>query len=86
MNVSLENLGTVNKNKVNLQGKKGSLTIWFSYQTPVAFCSGWSKPVCRVNDWSTTTGKLLNEIEPDKKERFEGVEFEKMLSKAISSL
>lgn len=74
MQVKFENLGTVNKNAVTI----GDLEIIFSYRTPVAYSlnSGW---IVRQNDWSTTTGKLLNEYQPDKKLRITGAEFEAQL-------
>lgn len=46
----------------------GRLTLWFSYQTLVAFQMGWeNKVVCR-NVWTTTTGKHLNWIDGGRKE------------------
>jgi len=78
MNISLKNLGTVNRNLVEL----GNLSIWFSYKTPVAYKYNFEF-VCRQNDWSTTTGKLLNELEPDKSKRVSGDVFEQKL-KAIT--
>jgi hypothetical protein len=77
MTISLENLGTVNTNKVYI----GNLAIWFSYRTPVGF-SFHGQRVCRQNDWSTTTGKLLNDIEPDHSLRVSGEEFQKLLAQA----
>ena len=56
----------------------GRLSIWFSYQTPVAFDDG-TGTVCRVNDWKQTTGKHLNAIEPNHKSRVSGAEFENRL-------
>ena len=64
INVNLENLGTTNKNVVTISTDKGSINLYFSYKTLVAV-----NGVCSVNDWSKTTGKYLNEIEPDKSKR-----------------
>lgn len=64
LNVRLQNLGTVNKNVVTLSTDKGSLNIYFSYSTPVAVNN-----IVSENVWSVTTGKLLNELQPDKKKR-----------------
>jgi len=91
MDISLENLGTVNKNAVDLKTSKGRITIYFSYETPVSFdhFSGndtHSTTCTRVNDWSNTTGKLLNECEPDHKARVTGEEFEKQLELALTAL
>ena len=47
----------------------GSLTIWFSYKTPVAFqVYGQELKICQ-NRWAQTTGKHLNAIDPDKTKR-----------------
>lgn len=83
MKVELLNLGTVNKNKVELGD---NLTIWFSYETPVAYWLAGHGTVCRENDWSTTTGKLLNEIQPDKKQRISGEQFEQQLQAITDAL
>jgi len=58
----------------------GNLTVYFSYQTPIAFQTAKTGLVCRVNDWSTTTGKHLNAIQPNKAKRIPGAEFEKQLA------
>lgn len=57
----------------------GSLTVYFSYQTPIAY-RGKNGLVVRENDWSTTTGKHLNWIDGgDKKSRVSGEKFEQQL-------
>jgi hypothetical protein len=76
MQVTFQNLGTVNKNAVTI----GDLEIVFSYETPVAFKWGYGDWVVRENDWSTTTGKLLNEYQPDKKQRISGEDFMRKLN------
>jgi hypothetical protein len=58
--------------------KIGKLTLYFSYETVVAFQDGGDF-FCRENDWSTTTGKHLNWLVPDKEERILSECFEKML-------
>lgn len=61
INVSFINNGTVNKNTVILTWKDGSQNeLIFSYKTLVAVDN-----VVSQNEWSRTTGKLLNELEPD---------------------
>lgn len=50
------------------------LTIYFSYETPIAFRLGDSLTI-RENDWSNATGKHLNFIDDDKSKRIDGVEF-----------
>lgn len=82
MQVKFQNLGTVNQNRVDL----GPLTIWFSYETPVAFQVDGSKLICRQNDWSFTTGKLLNKLCPNKADRISGLEFETYLATILNQL
>lgn len=52
-----------------LQVDLGKLTLMFSYKTIVAFCDYQKGLVCSVNNWSVTTGKHLNWIQPDKSKR-----------------
>ncbi len=81
MQVKFENLGTVNTNMVTVNG----LQIVFSYETPVAFSQGFGYWIVRENDWSKTTGKLLNKYEPEKKKRITGEEFEKQLDEVLNN-
>jgi hypothetical protein len=46
----------------------GDLTLWFSYQTVVAFQVGFDEKVVSENDWGPTTGKHLNAIDEGAKE------------------
>jgi len=64
VHVSLRNLGTVNKNMVTISTSKGSVDLYFSYSTIVAV-----NGLVSENIWSKTTGKLLNELQPNKKAR-----------------
>ena len=90
LKVSLENLGTVNTNKIKIETGKGQLVIYFSYQTPVSFYSynpnHQYQGITRQNDWGATTGKLLNELEPDKKAKVTSEVFEKGLEKALNQI
>lgn len=63
-----------NLHRINVNNK----SFWLSYETIVAFYAD-DKLVCSENVWSTTTGKHLNEIEPDKKKRIKHSEFEERL-------
>jgi len=57
------------------------LTVWFSYQTPVAFETPSKPRVVRRNDWGPTTGKHLNAIDGgDKKSRVDGQTFERLFA------
>ena len=57
----------------------GQLDVYFSYNTPVAYSTDHDGLVCRENDWGPTTGKHLNAIDPNKKNRIPGAEFEQRL-------
>jgi hypothetical protein len=58
----------------------GAVTVYFSYETPVAFEAPGHGLVVRENDWGPTTGKHLNWIDGgNHKLRLPGSEFEKQL-------
>ena len=61
----------------------GSLQIWFSYKTPIAFKS-FGQIFIRENDWGPTTGKHLNYINTDKKRRLCSLEFERLLNHNVN--
>jgi hypothetical protein len=66
----------------------GKTTVWFSYETIVAYQDGDNAIVVRRNDWSTTTGKHLNYIDGGsdaaKKQRPASGEFERRLEVLFS--
>jgi hypothetical protein len=68
----------------------GPLSVWFSYQTPIAFQVGGQPRVVRQNDWRQTTGKHLNAIDGGgrdaRKERVTGETFEKLWAKQAAPL
>jgi hypothetical protein len=68
IDIGHQNMGTVNKNAVRIGTEKGTIRLFFSYDTLVAVAGGGQNAVS-VNDWSKTTGKFLNELEPDKSRR-----------------
>lgn len=80
--ITLDNLGTVNKNIVTI----GTLDLWFSYSTIVAFDHPLTGFICSKNRWSMTTGKLLNELCPNKKERLDADAFDKQLEELLHKL
>lgn len=88
MKIYLQNLGTVNKNRLSLSNEKGEyIDIYFSYETPVsigAMVGGEHYKATRQNDWGNTTGKLLNECQPDKSKRITEKAFEQVLSEVLS--
>ena len=72
-------MGTPNKNKVRI----GNLVLYFSYETIVAYeYPSQGTQVCE-NVWSKTTGKLLNELEPDKSKRISHPIFETNLGEVM---
>jgi len=85
ISVSHENLGTINKNKVSITTSKGGITLYFSYNTIVGFCGNGDDATLQ-NYWSNTTGKLLNELEPDKSKRLNQEDFNKRLNRAFKGL
>jgi hypothetical protein len=68
-----------------LEVNVGSLTLYFSYQTIVAFCGDNGLKV-RRNDWGPTTGKHLNAIDGgDKKTRLSSDDFEAELLAVLAA-
>lgn len=68
--------------------KVGERTIYFSYDTPIAFIGQnskgklWGLTVCR-NIWGSTTGKHLNAINPNHKTRLEREKFKEELTEFL---
>lgn len=58
----------------------GGGTFWFSYETCIAFKNERTGFVIRENDWSNTTGKHLNAINPDHSIRIKSEDFERELA------
>lgn len=79
---SYGNYANSNYGAHTLEVSIGNLTLYFSYKTVVAFSiPGYL--ACSENQWSTTTGKHLNWIEPDKRKRLSGEEFEDALNQVL---
>lgn len=81
MDAELINLGTVNKNLIIIKTEKGSIRLYFSYKTLIACNDKVSQ-----NIWSRTTGKMLNELEPDKKARIKQSEVLNYASQKLKEL
>ncbi len=69
----------------------GTLDVYFSYKTPIAFRAPGIGLVVRQNDWGPTTGKHLNWIDSyglrpntNKGYRIPGPEFERQLTAACA--
>jgi hypothetical protein len=82
ISVSHKNYGTVNKNSVNIATGKGFVALYFSYDTLIGVRDA-SEKVISENQWGQTTGKFLNELQPDKSRR---VPHEAVLMKAQERL
>ena len=78
MSIEIEQIKP-NFTKINV----GALTVWFSYETPIAFKVDGQPSVVLENIWSSTTGKHLNSIDGGTKtakaERVSSVEFNRAL-------
>lgn len=64
----------------------GNLSIWFSYQTPVAFQVGGHPRVISNNYWGSATGAHINAIDSDKSRRIGGTEFESRLKDVVATV
>jgi hypothetical protein len=63
----------------------GDLSVYFSYETPIAFntrATGW---VVRENEWGPTTGRHLNYVDDGSSTRVSGVEFRRLFEIATSN-
>jgi hypothetical protein len=58
----------------------GGVTVWFSYETPVAFQRGKESVIATVNEFSASTGKHINLVAPDKASRRPLSEFNSLLT------
>jgi hypothetical protein len=65
----------------------GTLTVWFSFKTPVAFRAPGTPTIVRQNDWGATTGKHLKCIngETSKTDTIQvsGEQFEELWAKHV---
>jgi hypothetical protein len=86
--IELINRGTINKNEIKIVKENAAFSLFFSYNTLIGIEYGcWLKDVYVFkkaiieNLWSTTTGKFLNELQPDKTKRLQKEEFLKEVEK-----
>lgn len=64
----------------SLEVKFDTFTLYYSYDTIIAFKDYEDGLVVRKNDWSTTTGKHLNWLDGgDKKSRLDSTQFNEKL-------
>jgi len=78
MNIRLEQLAP-NFTRVEV----GDVTIWFSYEIPIALRGFLGGTIIRRNVWGTTTGRHLNVIDRDHSKRLSSEEFEVLLAAAL---
>lgn len=64
----------------------GNLTLYFSYETLMAFEHPNEGLVIRENDWGRTTGKHLNAISDNHRERIPGDVFERRWEELATAL
>lgn len=72
------------KNAIRIDA--GKVIVWYSYQTPIAFLIVGSSMVVRQNEWGQTTGKHLNEIDPDKSKRVNAAKFQALWDERTKGL
>lgn len=73
-----------NYGRHSLKVDLGEIEFYYSYETIVAFATPETGLVCSVNQWGTTTGKHLNWIESNKKNRANAMDFKTLLETAIA--
>ncbi len=64
----------------------GRLTLWFSYETLVAFRLSPGPLQVSENQWTSTTDKHLSYIDPRKKDRLASDEFELKVWEVLAQL
>jgi len=75
---SFETYGKYNGDNYGVHSLKidmGAFSLYYSYQTIIAYEDDKEGLVCCTNVWRTTTGKHLNWIQPNKKLRLPHDEF-----------
>ena len=87
LDVSISNYGNYSSDNYGSSRlvSVGEIDLYFSYETVVAFRAPGYGLVVRQNDWGTTTGKHLNQIDRgNKKARLSGEEFEAKLKEMLA--
>lgn len=79
MNITL-NRSSNTATSVEFKAAGHNIKVYFSYKTVIAIEMG-SNLYISDNIWSNTTGKHLNDIDPDKSKRLPRAEFEKILDR-----
>ena len=85
MKVTKSNYGEYSSDNYGAHSQRvdiGNLRLWFSYDTVIAFSNGAGLRMSE-NRWGNTTGKHLNWIDRDKKNRLPREQFEAELSAVL---
>ncbi len=85
MNINLVEY-TTNTAKLIISDKNNSITLYYSYNTLIAIKNIDNVIYVSENIYSNTTGKYLNKIEPNKKNRLKREIFEKLADKIINQI
>lgn len=80
---SYGNYDSSNYGAHTLQVDFETFRLYYSYQTIVAYYDGVDGLVCSENVWGVTTGKHLNWIQSDKKQRVKHDKFSSMLEEML---
>lgn len=87
MQISKRNYGNYSSDNYgahSLEVNIGNLTLYFSYDTVIAFSTYETGRVVSQNDWGTTTGKHLNWIDGgNKARRLPREQFEAQLAEVL---
>jgi hypothetical protein len=84
MNVSIDHPAIGKTERPNFSCLQfGTLILWFSYRTVIAFRTPETGEVISQNLWGPTTGSHLNYISSDHAVRKPREEFERLLSMAV---
>ena len=88
MTIQKENYGDYSSSNYGSHTQRiivGNLSLWFSYNTCVAFCVSGRSTKVHENTWGPTTGKHLNWIDGgDKKNRLSHEEFNIALDRELN--
>ena len=66
-----------------LKVELGSITLYYSYKTIIAYHDNQDGLIVSENQWTVTTGKHLNWIDSNKKDRKPASEFNELLQSAL---
>jgi len=77
---------TFSKGNNNRKVTIGDLELFYSYRTVIAFNRAHWPTVIAQNQWGSTTGRHLNDVNPDKSIRLPYKEFKQQLKELLEEL